>query len=248
MQAKLEASELGYLLQTHGAQRVAGLTTERFFPQEEATREAMLAQGFAALVDHGWLVAADGGYRTNTSMMLLSAVVATPERLLMVTRVAEDGVQILTYSWAQQFIVEMFEADDRNYILTNLESNEAVIERLRAAFQIADTHTATEPIKLPQANLALAFTGTVEEKRQFWRNHLSDTHESHADNMAESRRRGLLTQFVYAFDERTAQADLIILEDKSGKQWALIESNEQVMLYPLTVDILQKLLESTPGL
>lgn len=243
MQAKLEASELGYLLQTHGAQRIAGLATERFFPPEEAMREAMLAQGFAALVDHGWLVPADGGYRTNISMMLLSAVIAAPERLLVVTRAVEDGVQILTYSWAQQFIVEMFEADDRHYILTSLESNEAVFERLRAAFQISDTPNAAEPIKLAQADLGFAFSGTVEEKRQFWRKRLSGATEENADHLAECSRCGLLTQFGRNESEPTPQIDLIILKDKAGKRWGLLERDEQVMLYPLTLDVLHRLLD-----
>lgn len=137
MQAKLKPSELSYLLHTLGAKKAVGVNNAALFPDEDAAREALLAEGFAALEEDGWLVRQNGSFRTNTNLMLLTAVLAAPEYTLMLTRrLPDDKKQTITYYLAEGIIVEQFYTADGQYLLTKLDSLADVTERLCLALGI----------------------------------------------------------------------------------------------------------------
>ncbi|HFE65794.1 MAG TPA: hypothetical protein ENJ93_00910 [Chloroflexi bacterium] len=137
MQAKLKPSELSYLLRTLGAEKAVGVNNAALFPADEAARDALLAQGFAALQEDGWLVKQNGSFATNADVMLLTAVIAAPEFTIMLTSNLPDGKrQTITYYQAQGIIVEQLYTSEEQYLLTRLDSLGEVIERLCLALGI----------------------------------------------------------------------------------------------------------------
>lgn len=139
MQAILEPQELAYLLQSLGAEQVVGVDNRQLFPDDAAIRTAWLESGFAALQEHGWIVAeGEGAYNTNDQIMLTAAVMAEPVAVMTVTfRSSPDGRYYLTYYVADSLIVEQFMTPEGGYLLTQVASSDIVIERLKRAFGLS---------------------------------------------------------------------------------------------------------------
>ena len=137
MQAQLKTSEFSYLLHTMGAQQVVGVHNESLFPSDEATKEALLAQGFADLQTDEWLVPQNGTFQTNADLMLLVAVIAAPESVIMMTKAMPNKQrQTITYYQAQGIIVEQFYTSENQYLLTRFEAIADIVERLTQAMEI----------------------------------------------------------------------------------------------------------------
>lgn len=137
MQAKLQLSEFAYLLHSLGASKVIGVNNSQLFPPDDQALDSLLQQGFSALEDHGWLVPDEQGYKTHTGLVLLTAVVANPEFVIVVTLAAPDGgKQFVTYYGVQNIIVEQIFTSERYYLLTQLDKFDVIVERLGQALSI----------------------------------------------------------------------------------------------------------------
>lgn len=135
MQAKLEPSEFAYLLHTFEASKVVGVRNNQLFPNEPATRQALLNQGFTRLQANGWFVPTDGKIHSNNRLMLMAAVVASPDYTVMATYYATEGsYQTVTYYVAHKIVIEQFMDSEGDYLLTQLETAEKLIERLATLF------------------------------------------------------------------------------------------------------------------
>ena len=140
MQATLDANEFAFLLHSFNAQKVVGVDNATLFPVDDTSRDAMLDEGFSTLQQHGWLLAEDSKIKTNTSLALMVATVASPEQTIMLTRYLPDGgKQAITYYLAQGIVVEQFLTSDQQYILTGLDSSSEMVDRLQQALQIPDS-------------------------------------------------------------------------------------------------------------
>jgi hypothetical protein len=150
MQARLQPSEFAYLLQSLGASKVIGANNSQLFPQEDHMLDSLLQQGFSALEEHGWLVPDERGYKTNTGLVLLTAVIANPEFAVFLTLAAPDGgKQFVTYYLAQNIIVEQIFTSERHYLLTQLDKFDMIVERLGKALSIgAKVHPWADAISV----------------------------------------------------------------------------------------------------
>ena len=117
-----------------------------------------------------------------------------------------------------------------------------MLERLYAAFEIAETHSMSQPIALNQDAVSVAFGGSSAEKESFWQNHLPNALQQVAKNLAHCQRRGLLNLISQVDPQSPQQTDLAILQDLGGEQWILTEEENQVILFPLTQAQLKRLL------
>lgn len=165
MQAKLEISELAYLLHAVGAHKVVGLPNGRIFPQDPAAQTALLGAGFAALQEHGWLVPDEqGGLRSPAQLMLLTAVMATPQAVLSVNHfLAGTGKQIITYYHAADMWLEQFLTAEEEYLLTALPGLAEITARLRYALQIPDAPAQADPIPLGREQVELVLAQARQE-------------------------------------------------------------------------------------
>jgi hypothetical protein len=236
MQIKLEQSELYYLLQSHNATQVLGLDDSYFQPESDALHRQHLQEGFESLIQHGWLVPDGQGYRTNTAMMLLTAVLAAPEWVLVVIRVVPgQGEQILTYSLAQEYLVEQFRAEDGAYIVTRLEDRQMLLERLYAAFQIPETHACAVEVEVDPAAFGRAPKDSEAESLVFWRQQLPDPHRDLSERFTQLHGQGRIQAVSLTGDQPALQVDLIIVQDSRGESWSIVElPSGQARLSPLT--------------
>jgi len=141
MQAKLTTSEFSYVLHTLHAQKIIGANNPQLFPDEEKRRDALLSDGLQSLKDHGWLQpSGDESFKTHTGLVLLTAVIASPEQTIMLTKAMPDnGRQTITYYFAQGMIVEQFYTADEQYLLTQIDTVANAASRLQQALSIPDT-------------------------------------------------------------------------------------------------------------
>lgn len=243
-QVKLDATELAFLLHLQGAKRVLGLDEGYFFPEDQALLDERMAEGFQLLKKHGWLIpdADDEGLNTNTSIMLLTAVLAAPEKQLVVQRMVEhDQFQLLTYSWAQDYLVEQYRTVDNHYILTNLQNEEAVIDRLASAFEISES-AETYKIQVPvSAFQEIVTTSDQQQRITEWQAILSSDQQGLAFQLATLIRVGIL-----ALQKVNAQvpAEIILFRDGQGVCWSLQEKNQMIILTTLTRHELAQILAS----
>ena len=140
MQAKLTTSEFSYLLHALQAQNVIGVNNAQLFPDEGKGRDALLSDGLQSLKDHGWLQpSGEGAFKTHTGLVLLAAVIASPEQTIMLTKAMPDnGRQTITYYFAQGMVVEQFYTTDEQYLLTQMDTVTNAISRLQQALGIPD--------------------------------------------------------------------------------------------------------------
>lgn len=158
-QVILDSSEFAYLLHMLDATRVVGVKNSELFPTDAEAEKALLQQGFETLQAHGWLVADEEGFRTHTGVVLLTAVIASPEIAILLTLAAPDGgKQFVTYYLAQDMVVEQMLTAEQQYLLTKLDDFNEVVVRLEQALAIA--HVApplSTPVSLPRVAFEEAF-------------------------------------------------------------------------------------------
>lgn len=244
MQAKLETSELAYLLHMHGATSVAGLDQAVFFPKSEEKQHQLLSEGLAKLQQNGWLVYEFDGYRSNVSAILLSAVLAAPEWVLVVERVVRNaGQQRLTYSMADKHLVEQFRSEDGNYILTGLSAQAALNERLCAAFQISKNHSFSESF-LTDIEW---FDGILSQQEQLQFTNApqksNDELATLGQHITPLRRHGRLQWVSWQNERLQILVEIGLLRDKQDELWAIQETESgRITLSPLTTSRLGSLM------
>ena len=137
MQMRLQSGEFAYLLHTVGTNKVVGVDNAQLFPAEKHESETLLQHGFSALKEHGWLVPDEQGYIIHTELVLLTAVVANPEFVFVLTLATPNGgKQFATYYLAQGFIVEQIFTSEREYLLSKLEQFDMLVEQIGQALSI----------------------------------------------------------------------------------------------------------------
>ncbi len=234
MQAKLKPSELSYLLRTLGAEKAVGVNNAALFPADEAARDALLAQGFAALQEDGWLVKQNGSFATNADVMLLTAVIAAPEFTIMLTRNLPDGKrQTITYYQAQGIIVEQLYTSEEQYLLTRLDSLADVTERLCLALEIPPQRSGEATAVTLNTK---AFEQAVEQAKS---GNLSDlTNLLTAAGLSTEKAAQLAARIpnlqpagnveIAAFAGEQVQGlnNIIVLKEANGAAWAMMPGNQ----------------------
>lgn len=141
MQAKLTTNEFAYLLHALSAQKIIGVNNAQLFPDKSEEQDILLSVGLQLLKEHGWLQPSDGDtFKTHTGLVLLIAVIASPEQTIMLTKAMPgNSRQTITYYFAQGMIVEQFYTADEQYLLTQIDTVTNVILRLQQALSIPDS-------------------------------------------------------------------------------------------------------------
>jgi|GEM_PF-5634689 len=245
MQAKLTTTELAYLLHTHGANSVLGLDDATFFPQDENVRRTLQSDGFAALQKNGWLVPEGNAFHTNSTMMLLAAVLAAPEWVLVVGRIVENGAgqQLLTYSVAQEYLVEQFQADDGEYVLTRIEDKEILLNRLYNTFRTLETHSFTDSVSVEATIFGEVPRESTTEAIEFWGEKLPVHSDTLARRFSQLQRHGRLRTYILKDGQPGMTLELAIVQDSQGELWSIAEGiSGKVTLSPLTTTKMAELL------
>lgn len=236
MQLKLQTEELAYLLHAHGAQQVVGLDKQRFFPNADQDRNRLLSEGFSTLQRNGWLVQDGNAFRTNTTMMLLTSVLAAPDRVLMVERVVPGkGTQILTYAVSLGLIVEHFQAADTGHVVTQIESHNIIFERVVDAFQIKDIHPFTHSVQvntnLPE-NVSISL---AEDLAAALGKALAETSGDFAERFVEVEIRGRVRSIRLRRGQPELVDHMVFLWDYHRELWVLCKDEaDELTLFPLT--------------
>lgn len=240
MQARLESSEFAYLLQTIEAKRVIGVSNAALFPTSETERGSLLAQGFAALQTHGWLVGEGNQFHMHNGLVRMVAITAVPDTVLLVTRyLPNNGQQLITYYRAQDWLVEQFLTDDAHYLLTELADTSEMIARLQAAFAIPTTPPWPMSITLDTAVFTQAVGQAQTGHMTTWETTLQNiTGDFNATQILTHRfsgleRAGMLESAQLQGDELLARADIVLLRDREDGLWAMMSEGTTVSLIPL---------------
>lgn len=147
MQVRLEPAELAYLFHTLEVESVFGVDNARLFPADDGVRAELLRNGFAALQEHGWLIPEGRKLRTNTHVVLMAAVMAQPNQVVILSRYTPTGdKQIVAYYLAQtpeisQIAVEQFLTTEQDFLLTQLDDPSIIVQRLCEALQIPEDYS-----------------------------------------------------------------------------------------------------------
>lgn len=242
MQVAFETSELAYVLHSLGAQHVIGLDHSTFFPEDEQARRSLLAEGFSALQRNARLIPEGKTFYTNPHMMLLAAVLAAPERVLVMERIVSQGVQVFTYSFAVEHIVEQFQAENGAYILTQLADMDAVLERLRAAFLIPTDNGVGKDVEVDASWLERRVRKASPEGPGH-RDASLASGPAWAQRLVQLQPRGrLLTMSDLSSTPQTQ--DILLAQDDQGQLWAIWQSAaDKFRLAPLNRARLAQLLE-----
>jgi len=156
LQIELEMSEFAYLCRMLDAEKVVGADNERLFPADPEAQQELLATGLQQLQAHEWLTAdEEGRLTTNQHLVMLVAVVCSPDLVFTATRYgAEDRQQTISYFVAGPYLVELFQTDNDGYLLSRLPEVGAVLARWEALF--ATGAAAADPISLQLEGTAFA--------------------------------------------------------------------------------------------
>lgn len=252
MQARLQPGEFAYLLHSLGASKVIGVNNSQLFPQEARSLDALLQQGFSALLDHGWLVPDEQGYKTHTGLVLLTAVVANPEYVIVLTLAPPDGgKQFVTYYLAQDIIVEQMLTTERDYLLTQLDTFSIIVERLTQALSIdAKPHDWSDTISV-ESNvfedvMQRLMNNNLHELENLLtasNNNISDM-SSLAGILNSLRPIGRLEGANLSGDQRIVWYDILFYQDKNNHTWAMTKNTEvdSLVFHPFNQAALSALL------
>ena len=242
MQAKLELSEFAYLLHTLKASQVVGVDSALFFPDDELIRESLLRTGLETLRTHGWMVPQGLGWQINTRLVLMVAVVATPEIIVTMTQSTPAGrQQIVTYYLAQSIYIEQFRTADDQYLLTELDTETDFVGRLQAAFQIPAATPWSAPISLPTSALTEAVNLARSGDSAFILSLLEEfggEQSGLADLLVSLRPVGDLEFATLQGNQVIELRDAVILEGTDGSKWAMSHNQEsgEVTFHPLNME------------
>lgn len=243
IQIQLAQSELAYLLHLLNASAVIGVDNLRLFPSDTSERKALLDAGFVALQENGWVRAVDNQYSTNPTVVLLVAAIAVPEIAIVVRHSVEDGgEQAVSYYLAQDMVVEQYLSAEKKYRITQLDNQEAIVERLQIALGIPDTEPdstlsfVVEPNALSNA-IAQARSGEVDALAAL----LSASHSADDDPISVARQIGNLQptaniELAALAGERVVSLAHIVLLRYRENIWAIsdVHAGEGVQLETLS--------------
>ena len=251
MQAKLTPPEFAYLLQTLEAQKVVGVNNAELFPTDPAVRDELLNRGLLQLQADGWFVSADGKISANSRLMVLVAVIANPEIVLTATHLAESNTrQIVTYYLAAEYVVEQFQTDDGDYVLTQLPAKAALVERLAGLFSLGEPPWTQLPaltfeLATFETTLSQARSGSPEGLRQALQ--ANDVPLEALDDLVNTivglKPAGKIEGAALAGQHLLDWQELALLADSSGRQWlARKDEGENVLeLAPPALDRFKRL-------
>jgi hypothetical protein len=260
MQAMLQPSEFSYLLHSLGATQVIGANNTQLFPQEAAVINALMQQGLAELKAHGWLIPDGAAFKTHTGLVLLTAVIADPELVLVLTLAeAGGGKQTITYSMAQNLIVEHIFTAEQKYLLTQLDRVELLVERVGDALGLTDKSPAqSKKVFLDSRSFEVvmqqAISGQLvdlETALTAANNGLQDV-TSLAALLSSLRPTGRLEWAWFSEKQLDTREDVLFFKDTNHQTWSLTQdaASGKVVFHPLKSAWFEKwlhknLLEST---
>lgn len=237
-QARLEISELAYLIHTFSGVQVIGINNDHLFPANAEQTEELLERGLTALKTHGWLAPDDHGFNMSNHLMLTAAVIAQPEQVVIFSkRVGETGKQVVTYYQTQDIIVEQLFTADEDYLLTQLLNSGEMIERLDQAMQLPEKAIWESPLTVDAPFLEQLQRGEVNS----WKQSLPIEADAVMQAQLQQALQGIdviasLDIAHLDLDGRpSASAQILILQAKNGAMWMLTAGSEQTsfLLCPL---------------
>lgn len=238
MQAMLQPSEFAYLLHALGAKQVIGANNAQLFPQEVASIDALMEQGLAELKAHGWLIPDGDAFKTHTGLVLLTAVIADPEIVLVLTLAAAGGgKQTITYSLAQNLTVEQVFTSEQKYLLTQLEGADTLVERVDQALGL------TNKLPAQSGEIFLDSSSFETAMQQAARGHLAaleaalteannDLHNAAAlaASLASLRPAGRLEWAHFSGKQLETWKDAVFFQDANNHPWVLTKADPSGMI------------------
>lgn len=247
MQAMLNPSEFAYLLHMVGASHVVGVKNAQLFPTDAEAENRLLQQGFAELQAHGCLVPEGEGFRTHTGVVLLTAVIASPEIAILLTLATPDGgKQFVTYYLAQDMVVEQMLTAEQQYLLTKLDNFSDVVARLEQALSIAHVSPPlSTPVSLPRVAFEQAFRQPENGRLAALKTLLHDADDglreiddvpSLARLLQSLRPVGSVEIGHMAAGQLIGRRDIMFFRDVDNNRWAMTRNAEtdHLIFHPLT--------------
>ena len=223
-QIVLQPEELFFILHMLHAPRIKGLDEAYFFPEDKSVWEARSSTGLELLKQNGWIIPdkkQGRGVRINTYMLLLLVPLIEPHSQLIVQRIIDaDRFQIVTYSWAQEYLVEQYRTAEDSYILTDLQQNEAVIDRLVAAFDIPIDTSRHDFVEITLETFQTILATSPEQRLQAWLDVLPIEKQGFASELVTLKRAGILALSQQTPPQLPPQ-EVALLHDESGNCWSM---------------------------
>ena len=234
-QAKIEISELAYLLHTLNAQQIIGADNTQLFPLDPNETKALLEKGLATLKANGRLVPDGNAFKMHPLLMLSATIIVEPQRAIALTRrVGELGRQYITYYGGRTLTLEQFFTADDHYLITQLPNPAEVANRLSQALALPEQAIWPQPITLNLSQLEQLKQGQELDWFQLLSAESEDPNQLQ-DALLGLEAVGALDLVARQPDGRYIATQVMVVKAKQGAAWVILNSDQEnvFVLQPL---------------